>query len=88
MQQLLNVSSKLILESDLCLCERKNLLLQIYDNSSGRTHLTKDTRLFLEKVFIQKQWLTKDERQLIATKCGLSPLQVRIWFIKCRHKLI
>ncbi|KAK5964058.1 homeobox domain-containing protein PWA37_004399 [Arxiozyma heterogenica] len=51
----------------------------MYDNSYGRTHLTKDTRLFLEKVFAQKQWLTKEERQLIARKCGLSPLQVRIW---------
>ena len=74
-----NVSFQLILESDLCLCERKTLLRQMYDNSYGRMHLTKDTRLFLEKVFAQKQWLTKEERQLIARKCGLSPLQVRIW---------
>ena len=41
--------------------------------------MSKTTKDFLEKVFIKKQWITREERQMIALECGITPIQVRIW---------
>ncbi|CCK69276.1 homeobox domain-containing protein KNAG_0C01625 [Huiozyma naganishii CBS 8797] len=81
-----------ILVSGLNVPEKKGLLKDLYETYStiieqkNRPVISRRTRLFLEKVFTKKQWLTKEERQLIARKCGISPLQVRIWFINKRAR--
>ncbi|CCK69193.1 homeobox domain-containing protein KNAG_0C00795 [Huiozyma naganishii CBS 8797] len=87
-----NEAIKEILVSGLNVPEKKGLLKDLYETYStiieqkNRPVISRRTRLFLEKVFTKKQWLTKEERQLIARKCGISPLQVRIWFINKRAR--
>ena len=53
---------------------------QIHHNYNHRKKfLPKEARLFLERVFEKKQSLNSKEREAIAKKCGLTPLQVRVW---------
>ncbi|SCV03248.1 LANO_0G03031g1_1 [Lachancea nothofagi CBS 11611] len=51
-----------------------------------RTLLSKDTRLFLESVFEKKRSPNSRERKAIADKCGLTPVQVRVWFTNKRRR--
>ncbi|CCH42179.1 POU domain, class 3, transcription factor 2 [Wickerhamomyces ciferrii] len=44
-----------------------------------RTSIPKETKTFLESVFNSKRTPNSRERQLIAEKCGLTPVQVRVW---------
>ncbi|CAB4253359.1 Hmra1p [Maudiozyma barnettii] len=82
-----NYISKDILDSGLSLHEKKELLKRLYDNYNllvvpkkrKRTTISKSTKEFLEKVFEKKQWITREERQIVAMECGITPLQVRIW---------
>ncbi|EDO14945.1 mating-type (MAT) locus a1 gene [Vanderwaltozyma polyspora DSM 70294] len=65
------------------------LSLNIYNESSSdhrKKFLPKEARLFLERVFEKKQSLNSKERDAIAKKCGLTPLQVRVWFINKRMR--
>ncbi|SCV02774.1 LANO_0G00166g1_1 [Lachancea nothofagi CBS 11611] len=52
-----------------------------------RTLLSKDTRLFLESVFEKKRSPNSRERKAIADKCGLTPVQVRVWFTNKRRRV-
>ena len=82
-----------ILNSDLKAEQKESLLNVLYDtyssrvqSPSGKTGLTKKAREFLERVYSKKQKLTREERQLVAEKCKLTPIQVRIWFINKRSR--
>lgn len=57
---------------------------KLYENNNAprkrkRTTMSKNTKDFLEKVYEKKQWITREERQIIAMECGITPIQVRIW---------
>ncbi|CCF59051.1 hypothetical protein KAFR_0G00180 [Kazachstania africana CBS 2517] len=75
--------------------QKKNLLKSIYSNymeefgkntKSGKGSISKSSKELLEKVYATKQWLTKEERELVAKRCQITPLQVRIWFINKRSR--
>jgi hypothetical protein len=51
-----------------------------------RTSIPKDVRAFLETVFETKRSPNGKERKIIAEKCGLTPLQVRVWFTNKRMR--
>ncbi len=44
-----------------------------------RTSISKDAKAFLENVFSSKRTPNSKERKIIAEKCGLTPVQVRVW---------
>lgn len=44
-----------------------------------RTYINNEIRRFLEKAFHKKRNPTRSDRAAIAQKCGLTPLQVRVW---------
>ena len=82
-----------VLNSDIKAEQKESLLNVLYDayssrvqSPSGKTGLTKKAREFLERVYSKKQKLTREERQLVAEKCKLTPVQVRIWFINKRSR--
>ncbi|AAS51526.3 AFR643Cp [Eremothecium gossypii ATCC 10895] len=51
-----------------------------------RTVLPKETKEFLESVFERKRCPNAKERRAIAEKCGLTPIQIRIWFTNKRMR--
>ncbi|ODV95199.1 hypothetical protein PACTADRAFT_42688 [Pachysolen tannophilus NRRL Y-2460] len=51
-----------------------------------RTFISKETRDFLETAFKLKRSPNSRERKIIAEKCGLTPLQVRVWFTNKRMR--
>ncbi|CCE63449.1 hypothetical protein TPHA_0E04055 [Tetrapisispora phaffii CBS 4417] len=82
----MSMSIELTLESLQNACKD---ILSIYNESSSdhrKKFLPKEARLFLERVFEKKQSLNSKERDAIAKKCGLTPLQVRVWFINKRMR--
>lgn len=44
-----------------------------------RTPISKEAKAFLENVFSSKRTPNSKERKIIAEKCRLTPLQVRVW---------
>nr|Q708A1.1 RecName: Full=Mating-type protein A1; AltName: Full=MATa1 transcription factor [Nakaseomyces delphensis]CAE84400.1 MATa1 protein [Nakaseomyces delphensis]CAE84408.1 MATa1 transciption factor [Nakaseomyces delphensis] len=53
-------------------------------NHKRGCNIDKKTKDMLNKVYEQKQYLTKEEREFVAKKCNLTPLQVRVWFANKR----
>lgn len=51
-----------------------------------RTSLDKETRRFLEQVFEKKKRPNAKEREIIARKCNLDPIQIRVWFTNKRMR--
>lgn len=51
-----------------------------------RTSITPESKEFLERVFKAKRTPNSTERKVIAEKCGLTPLQVRVWFTNKRMR--
>ncbi|GAV53494.1 a1 transcritional factor [Zygosaccharomyces rouxii] len=50
-------------------------------NCKGKNKaFSKESRNFLERVFERKRTLNSREREAVAANCGLTPIQVRIWF--------
>lgn len=47
--------------------------------SRKRTSISKEAKSFLETVFKSKRTPNSQERKIIAEKCGLTPVQVRVW---------
>ncbi|ADJ41798.1 AFR751Wp [Eremothecium gossypii ATCC 10895] len=56
------------------------------DKQRRRTVLPKETKEFLESVFERKRCPNAKERRAIAEKCGLTPIQIRIWFTNKRMR--
>ncbi|KAL3231588.1 hypothetical protein RNJ44_00123 [Nakaseomyces bracarensis] len=61
----------------------KETLLQtvslLYQAKNRRRNIDQRTKEVLERVFEQKQYLSKEERELVARRCNLTPIQVRTW---------
>ncbi|RLV95279.1 Mating-type-like protein A1 [Spathaspora sp. JA1] len=51
-----------------------------------RRRLNNGVKSFLEQVFITHPSPNRKERELIAKKCGVSPLQIRVWFTNKRMR--
>ncbi|KAI5957796.1 hypothetical protein KGF57_003063 [Candida theae] len=45
----------------------------------SRKRLSSSSKELLEKIFLVKQSPNRRERELIAGKCGVTPLQIRVW---------
>ncbi|CAI6527407.1 AAB_G0006570.mRNA.1.CDS.1 [Saccharomyces cerevisiae] len=45
----------------------------------GKSSISPQARAFLEQVFRRKQSLNSKEKEEVAKKCGITPLQVRVW---------
>ncbi|CCH62053.1 hypothetical protein TBLA_0G01060 [Henningerozyma blattae CBS 6284] len=54
--------------------------------SSTRKQLPKEAKEFLERVFKKQHTLNSKEREAVAKQCGISPIQVRVWFINKRMR--
>nr|CAO02580.1 mating type a1 protein [Lachancea waltii] len=72
-----------LLEPDV---ERRQEVCDKITVGQRRTLFSKDTRLFLESVFEKKKSPNSRERKAIADKCGLTPVQVRVWFTNRRWR--
>lgn len=44
-----------------------------------RKRLSSSSKELLERIFLVKQSPNRRERELIAGKCGVTPLQIRVW---------
>lgn len=55
-------------------------------NSMRRSFIHEDAKNILEQVFKVKKTLTTPERIAIAKKCGITPVQVRVWFTNKRMR--
>ncbi|CAI4297743.1 AFI_G0005850.mRNA.1.CDS.1 [Saccharomyces cerevisiae] len=53
----------------------------------GKSSISPQARAFLEQVFRRKQSLNSKEKEEVAKKCGITPLQVRVWVCNMRIKL-
>ncbi|CAI4310286.1 AKH_1a_G0006320.mRNA.1.CDS.1 [Saccharomyces cerevisiae] len=51
----------------------------LYNNPKGKSSISPQARAFLEQVFRRKQSLNSKEKEEVAKKCGITPLQVRVW---------
>lgn len=51
-----------------------------------RLSISKENRDFLEKIFQTKRAPNRVERSAIAQQCGITPLQVRVWFTNKRMR--
>ncbi|KAG7691296.1 hypothetical protein KL930_005409 [Ogataea haglerorum] len=51
-----------------------------------RRHIPESSRELLEKAFKVKRFPNSKERERIARECGISPLQVRVWFTNKRAR--
>ncbi|EGW31996.1 uncharacterized protein SPAPADRAFT_139272, partial [Spathaspora passalidarum NRRL Y-27907] len=65
--------------------------VQATSSNSSRTKQTRrrldsSVKEFLESVFINHPSPNRKERELIAKKCGVSPLQIRVWFTNKRMR--
>ncbi|CCC68093.1 hypothetical protein NCAS_0A15350 [Naumovozyma castellii] len=88
---LFNEISQDIFNSSLSLFKKSLLLKQLYNNYvkqpvNTKYIIDKDKKILLEQIFRKKHWLNKKERAFVAEKCGLSPRQVRVWFINKRTR--
>lgn len=62
---------------------------ELKDKKGGarkRTLIPKETKDFLESLFEKKRSPNSRERKAIADKCGLTPVQVRVWFTNKRMR--
>lgn len=53
----------------------------------GKSSISPQARAFLEQIFRRKQSLNSKEKEEVAKKCGITPLQVRVWVCNMRIKL-
>ncbi|ESW98387.1 Mating-type protein A1 [Ogataea parapolymorpha DL-1] len=51
-----------------------------------RRHIPESSKELLEKAFKVKRFPNSKERERIARECGISPLQVRVWFTNKRAR--
>ncbi|CAI4300752.1 BAI_1a_G0005870.mRNA.1.CDS.1 [Saccharomyces cerevisiae] len=51
----------------------------LYNSPKGKSSISPQARAFLEQVFRRKQSLNSKEKEEVAKKCGITPLQVRVW---------
>ncbi|KAG7805664.1 hypothetical protein KL921_005422, partial [Ogataea angusta] len=51
-----------------------------------RRHIPESSKELLEKAFEVKRFPNSKERERIARECGISPLQVRVWFTNKRAR--
>lgn len=56
-------------------------------NEKKRVHLTQDTKMFLNAVFMVRPFPNSTERKIIAQKCHMTAAQVRTWFSNRRARL-
>ncbi|CAI1883226.1 a1 [Saccharomyces eubayanus] len=90
---------KFVLESNLTKEDQRTLQknisnnrLEIYHgikkekNHKGKSSISPQARAFLEQVFKRKQSLNSKEKEEVAKKCSITPLQVRVWFINKRMR--
>ncbi|KAF5825000.1 Hmra1p [Saccharomyces cerevisiae] len=88
-----------IMESNLTKVEQHTLHKNISNNRleiyhhikkekspKGKSSISPQARAFLEQVFRRKQSLNSKEKEEVAKKCGITPLQVRVWFINKRMR--
>ncbi|CAI4940915.1 ANM_HP_G0005230.mRNA.1.CDS.1 [Saccharomyces cerevisiae] len=81
-----------IMESNLTKVEQHTLHKNISNNRleiyhhikkekspKGKSSISPQARAFLEQVFRRKQSLNSKEKEEVANKCGITPLQVRVW---------
>ncbi|CAD6605764.1 BJ4_G0054570.mRNA.1.CDS.1 [Saccharomyces cerevisiae] len=81
-----------IMESNLTKVEQHTLHKNISNNRleiyhhikkekspKGKSSISPQARAFLEQVFRRKQSLNSKEKEEVAKKCGITPLQVRVW---------
>ncbi|CAD1784163.1 hypothetical protein, no similarity (Partial) [Maudiozyma barnettii] len=57
---------------------KKGTSKKVIPKKHKTTTISKITKEFLEKIFEKKQWIIREERQIVAMECGITPLQVRI----------
>ncbi|CAI4303871.1 BCN_G0006700.mRNA.1.CDS.1 [Saccharomyces cerevisiae] len=82
-----------IMESNLTKVEQHTLHKNISNNRleiyhhikkekspKGKSSISPQARAFLEQVFRRKQSLNSKEKEEVAKKCGITPLQVRVWY--------
>nr|ADY62677.1 MTLa1 [Candida orthopsilosis] len=74
-----SMTEKLTLQ-DTYLCGSWNSL------KTPRQRLSLSSKELLERIFLVKQFPNRRERELIAKKCGVSPLQIRVWFTNKRMR--
>ena len=53
----------------------------------NRSHFTQVQLKYLEDVFSRQQYLTRDERALLASALDMTELQIRNWFQNRRYQL-
>ena len=53
----------------------------------NRSHFTQVQLKYLEDVFSRQQYLTRDERALLANALDMTELQIRNWFQNRRYQL-
>ena len=53
----------------------------------NRSHFTQVQLKYLEDVFTRQQYLTRDERALLASALDMTELQIRNWFQNRRYQL-
>lgn len=53
----------------------------------NRSHFTQVQLKYLEDVFSRQQYLTRDERALLANALNMTELQIRNWFQNRRYQL-
>lgn len=68
-----NSTTKKLTLHDTYLCGSWNTL------KIPRQRLSLASKELLERIFLVKQSPNREERGLIAEKCGVSPLQIRVW---------
>ena len=59
------------------ICQRKRRI---------RSHFTQRQLQYLEKIFSRQQYLTRDERTLLARGLEMTELQIRNWFQNRRYQ--
>ncbi|OBA16938.1 uncharacterized protein OGAPODRAFT_108913 [Ogataea polymorpha] len=61
------------------------LVSECFDKKKRR-HIPESSKELLEKAFKVKRFPNSKERERIARECGISPLQVRVWFTNKRAR--
>ncbi|ODV82657.1 hypothetical protein CANARDRAFT_245777 [[Candida] arabinofermentans NRRL YB-2248] len=56
------------------------------ESQKKRKMISKEAKALLESVFRVKTSLNSKERKILADKCNLSPMQVRVWFTNKRAR--
>jgi len=68
-------------ESEKCLKEKAP-----QKKRRNRSHFTQRQLQYLEKIFSRQQYLTRDERTLLARGLEMTELQIRNWFQNRRYQ--